>query len=165
MTPIVIVLPSFICPLRSRDAWRLKFHVQAAVAVLAVAHVDPAAVLLVDALVDGQVELLDERQQPAVVVLGTHGDVGGLTALVLAVGRATHNPVQLGTAVAAVDPDGTAPRLAQWVEHRCHQFVQGGDGAVGRRVVDTQLSGGCRSGQFLDSEVFHRVVMRMCALG
>ncbi len=44
----------------------LEFHVEAAVAALAVADVDPAAAFLVDALVNGQVEALDEFQQAAV---------------------------------------------------------------------------------------------------
>ena len=44
--------------------------------------------------------------------------------------------VQFGTSVAAVHPDGPAPRLAQRVEHMVHQFVEGLDGAGRRRVVD-----------------------------
>ncbi len=45
-----------------------EFHVKAAVAALAVAHVDPSTPFLVDALVHGQVQALDERQQTAVAV-------------------------------------------------------------------------------------------------
>lgn len=53
---------------------------------LAVAHVDPAAAFLVDTLVNGQIEPLDECQQATVPYGRADGDVGGFTALVLAVG-------------------------------------------------------------------------------
>lgn len=46
----------------------LEFHVEAAVAAFAVAHVDPSTPFLVDALVHGQVKPLDEGHQAAVAV-------------------------------------------------------------------------------------------------
>ena len=116
----------------------LEFHVEAAVAALAVADVDPAAAFLVDTLVHGQVEALDECQQAAVAAARAHGDVGGLAALVLAAGRSAHDFVQLGAAVAAVDADGSAPGFAQRVQHLVDQFAQCGDGTGRRRVVDAQ---------------------------
>ena len=121
---------------------QLKFHVEAAVATAAMAHVDPAAAFLVDALVNGQIQLLDQCQQAAVGAAGADGDIGGFTALVLARRRAAHKLVQFRAAVAAVDPDGTAPRLPQRVEHVIDQVMQGLDGAGGRRVVDAIACGG-----------------------
>ena len=73
-------LINFSCPRQ------LKFHIQTSVAGGAVAHVDPAAAFLVDALVDGEVEALDQGKQAAVGAWRADGDVGGLATLVLAVG-------------------------------------------------------------------------------
>ena len=150
-------------PLRLRRD--LEFHVLAAVAAGAVADVDPAATFLVDALVNGQVEALDERQQAAVSSGRADGDVGGLATLVLAARCAAHGLVQRGTAVAAVHPDGATPGFAQGIEHLVNQFVQGPDRTGGRRVVDVQATGGVRPRQLVDGEVFHRKLMRMWALG
>ena len=102
----------------------------------AVADVDPAAAFLVDALVDGEVEALDQGQQAAVGAAGADGDVGGFASLVLAAGGAANNLVELGTAVAAVHVDGAAPRLPQRVKDVVHEGVECLDGAGGRRVVD-----------------------------
>lgn len=114
----------------------LEFHVEAAVAPCAMADVNPTAAFLVDALVDGQVQALDERQQAAVAAACADGDVGRLASLMLAAGCASHGFVQQGAAVAAVDADGAAPGLAQRVEHLVNQFLQCGDGTGRRRVVD-----------------------------
>ena len=129
-------LINFSCPRQ------LKFHVEAAVVAGAVAHVDPAAAFLVDALVNWEVEALDQGQQAAVAGRRTDGDVGGLAALVLAAGRTAHDSVQSGTAVAAVHVDGSAPGVAQRVKDVVHEGVQGLDGAGGRHVVDAQTGSG-----------------------
>ncbi len=132
-----------------------------AVAARTVADVDPAAAFLIDALVHGQVEALDECQQAAVARACAHRDIGGLTALVLARGRTSDNLVQLGTAVAAVDVDGTSPCLAQRVQHVVHKGMQGCDCAGGRCVVDAQEACRVRAHEFLDGEVLHRIMTRM----
>ena len=68
----------------------LEFHEQASVEARAVAHMNPTAAFLVDALVNRQVEALDERQQAAVGARRADGDVGGFAALVLACRCATY---------------------------------------------------------------------------
>ena len=143
----------------------LEFHEQASVEARAVAHMNPTAAFLVDALVNGEVEALDECQQAAVGARRADGDVGGLAALVLACRSAAYQFVQHGAAVAAVDPDGAAPGVAQRVEDVVHEGMERGDGTGGRRVVYAQASCGIRTCEFLDGEVSHRVLMRMWALG
>ena len=131
----------------------------------AVAHVDPAAAFLVDTLVNGEVEALDQGQQAAVAGRRADGDVGGLAALMLAAGRAAYDTVQSGASVAAVHMDGATPGVAQRVKDIVHKGVQGLDRAGGRHVVDAQTGSGVRPHEFFDGEVSHLVLMRMWALG
>lgn len=144
---------------------RLEFHVHAAVAARAVAHVDPAATFLVNALVHRQVQALDEGQQAAVAATRADGDVGGFAILVLTGGSSAHGLVQRWAPKSAIDPDGSSPCLAQRVEHVVHEAVERLDSTGRWRVVDAQSSRGGRPCEFLDGEVPHTVVMRMWALG
>ena len=126
---------------------------------------DPAAAFLVDALVNGQVQALDQGQQSTIAGTCAHCDVGGLAALVLARGSAAHNLVQLGAAVTAIHMDGSTPGIAQRVQHMVDQGVQRGDCACRGRVVDAQPLCSRRAGEFLEGEVSHRLSMRIWALG
>ena len=90
-----------------------------------VADVDPAHTLLVDELVERQLQLLNELEEAAVLLqrTGRALDIDGTACHVVGRGRASHNGVETGAAVAAADINGLAVGLAQGVQDVLYKSV------------------------------------------
>ena len=120
----------------------------------------PAHTLLVDELVEWELQLLNEAEEAAVLLrrTGRALDIGGTASHVITCGRASHNSVETGAAIAAGDMDGLAIRLTQGVKDILNKTVDV-VGLLQRRqlVVDAVSFRLFRTGELANGEILHRL--------
>jgi len=127
----------------------------AAVATGDMGDVDPAEVLLVDELVEGQVEAADEFEEAAVFFERSADDVGGLAPEVLGVAHSSDFGVEAAATVAGCDYDWSPEGFPQWVEDVVDKVVEGHYRGIGGGVFDAETTRGGRVAEFGDCEVLH----------
>lgn len=139
----------------------------APVAFLPVADVDPAHTLLVDELVERQLQFLNEAKEAAVLLqrTGCALDIGGTACHVVGRGRASHNGVEMRTAVAAADINGLSVGLAQGVEDVPDQAVDV-VGFLQRRqsVINAVAVGSSGTDKLADGEITHGLPCQWCLI-
>ena len=118
----------------------------------------PGEAFLVDELVEGQLQLLNELEEAAVLIGGARRalDVGGTAGHVVGRGGASDDGVETGAAVAAADVDGLAVCLAQGVEDIPDKAVDVvGLLHGGQAVIDAEPVGRGGTDELAYGEILH----------